>query len=369
MKVLIAPNSMKGSLDAFEFADTVEKAFVKCSPSFEIKKLPVADGGDLTGKVLSRALNAIDVQATVLGPLRRKIDAEFAVSGKTAVIEMANASGMKLLNTEELNPLEATSFGTGQLIQQAIDKGCTEILLGVGGSATVDGGTGMLEALGFSFFDDHGIELPGNGANLEKIARIEKPGKFKQISLRIISDVDNPLLGDNGAANVFAPQKGATPEMLETLEKGLKNWANLLENESGKNFSELKGAGAAGGIAVPLIAFFDAEIVPGADFILEKLGFKKQLQWADIVITGEGKIDSQTLGNKAPVVVARLAREQNRPVIAIGGSVDYKASTEFDAIFSFINRPLNLNDSMKESKKLLFDFSCELARLIWILKY
>ncbi|MFW6259814.1 MAG: glycerate kinase, partial [Tangfeifania sp.] len=305
MKILIAPNSMKGSLDAFEFAETVEQAFQKCSHSFEIRKMPVADGGDLTGKVLAQAFEARQISYTVHDPLRRKIQAEFWVSDKTGIIEMAEASGIKRLKTEELNPMKASSRGTGQLLSEAIKKGCTEILLGAGGSATVDGGSGMLEALGFKFFDSEGNQLSGNGGNLEKIKKIDKPEFLKQIKIQVISDVDNPLLGEKGAANVFAPQKGATPEMVETLERGLKNWAGLLEKESGSKLSDLKGAGAAGGIALPLIAYFGAEIVPGADFILKKLNFEEHVQWADIVITGEGKIDAQTLGDKAPVVVAR----------------------------------------------------------------
>lgn len=367
MKILIAPNSMKGSLDAFEFAETVEQAFRKCSHSFEIRKVPVADGGDLTGKVLAKAFNARQIIAKVCNPLGKEIQAEFAVAGQTAIIEMAEASGIKLLKADELNPMKASSYGTGQLLKEAIKKGCTEILLGVGGSASVDGGSGMLEALGFQFFDSEGKQITGNGANLEKIKKIDKPEVSSQIKIRVISDVDNPLLGENGAARVFGPQKGATPEMVKTLERGLKNWAELLEKESGKKLSKLKGAGAAGGIALPLVAFFGAEIVPGADFILKKLNFEEHIKWADLVITGEGKIDAQTLGDKAPVVVARSAQKQNKPAIAIGGSIDYEASKGFDAIFSIINRPLTLDESVKNSKKLLFGFSFELARLLNIL--
>ena len=368
MKILIAPNSMKGSLDAFEFAETVEKAFRKCSASFELRKVPVADGGDLTGKVLAKAFNARQFSVAVRDPLGREIQAGLGVAGKTAIIEMADASGVKRLKTEELNPLKASSFGTGQLLKEAIKKECAEVLLGVGGSATVDGGSGMLEALGFSFFDKHGGKLSGNGENLEKISKIEKPAEIENISIKIICDVDNPLLGEKGAAKIFAPQKGATSKMVETLEKGLKNWADLLEKECGQKISDIKGAGAAGGIALPLVAFWNAELAPGAEFILKKLNFEEQVQWADIVITGEGKIDAQTLGDKAPVVVARSARKQNKPVLAIGGTAEQEASKGFDAIFSFINRPLSLEGSMKDSRNLLFDFAFELARLLKIME-
>jgi glycerate kinase len=366
MNVLIAPNSMKGSLDAIEFAATVEQAFRDSSGSFEIRKVPVADGGDLTGKVLSEALGAEKVNVKVLDPIGREIHAEYSISGKIAVIEMADASGIKRMKPEELNPMETSSFGTGQLIKHAIDNGCSEILLGVGGSATVDGGSGMLEALDFQFFGSEGKQLSGNGANLQKIKTIKKSEIPAKVKIQVIADVDNPLLGKNGAARVFGPQKGATPKMETKLEKGLKNWVSLLEKEAGKNLSEIEGAGAAGGIALPLIALFNAEIVPGAEFILKKLNFEKHVSWADLIITGEGKIDAQTLSNKAPVVVARMARKQNKPVIAIGANISYKASAGFDAVFSFINRPLSLNESIKKSKMLLYHFSYELARLLQI---
>jgi len=367
MRILIAPNSMKGSMDAFQFADTVEQGFKRCSSSFEIRKVPVADGGDHTGKILSKALGAKKVTVSVSDPLGRGIQSEFSIVGKTAIIEMADASGIKRMKPEELNPMKTSSYGTGQLIEHAIDRGCNEIFLGVGGSATVDGGSGMLEALGFKYYDSEGNRLSGNGANLEKITKINKPEVVKEITIWVISDVNNPLLGKNGAAEVFAPQKGASSEMVEKLEVGLKNWALLLEEESGRKLADLTGAGAAGGIALPLAAYFDAEIVPGADFILKKLDFEEHVKWADLVITGEGKIDTQTLGDKAPVVVARIARKHEKPVIAIGGSVDKGASEGFDALFSFINRPLTLQTSMKESEKLLAEFSYELARLILVI--
>jgi glycerate kinase len=217
IKILVAPNSMKGSLNAFDFADLVEKAFLKISDDFLVRKVPVADGGDFTGEVLCRALNAERVETTVHDPLGRKLKAKFCKSGKKAIIEMADASGIKMLNSDELNPLETSSFGTGQMIQKAINSGCTEIFLGVGGSATVDGGMGMLEALGFQFYNENGLELKGNGKNLEDVAEIRKPQLPSDILIKVICDVDNPLLGENGAATVFGPQKGATPQMVSQL--------------------------------------------------------------------------------------------------------------------------------------------------------
>lgn len=355
---------MKGSLTAAQFADVVEKAFQEVSSDFSIRKVPVADGGDYTGEVLRQALGAEQVFHEVRGPSGRKTSAQFAVSGKTAIIEMADASGIKLLQNDELKPLETSTYGTGELIARAIELGCTEILLGIGGSATVDGGSGMIEALGFTLLDENNLPVPGNGENTGVVRKIIKKSFPDNISLKIICDVDNPLLGETGAASVFGPQKGATPQMVQILENGLKNWVQLLEKETGKKLANLKGAGAAGGIALPLLAFFNAEIVRGADFILKKLHFEKEVEWADLVITGEGKIDHQTLGDKAPKTVADRARKAGKPVIAIGGAVEYDASESFDGIFSFVPGPIPLEEAMENSEKLLFSFSRELAKFM-----
>jgi glycerate 2-kinase len=362
--VLVAPNSMKGSLDAFEFARVVEEAFIRVSSRFEVRKVPVADGGDFTGEVLRRALHAVTVDAEVDDPLGRPVRSRYAIAGKTAVIEMADASGIRLLKQGEPDPLIASSFGTGQLLALAIHRGCTEILLGIGGSATIDGGTGMLTALGYQLADRDGKLLAGNGANLERIARIIPPANRHQAVVKIISDVSNPLSGPSGAVAVFGAQKGATPESAAVLEHGLAHWCGLLEKESGKRLASLKGAGAAGGMALPLVAFFDAEIVPGAAFILQQLGVEQHIRWADVVITGEGKIDSQTLHNKAPFVVADMAAKAGKPVIAIGGSVEKEASAPFNGMFSILQKPLTLEASMKNSREMLDRFSTELARLM-----
>ena len=368
MNILIAPNSMKGSLNAFEFADVIEKAFTDCSKQFEVRKIPVADGGDFTGEVLKQALNAEEVKLKVKGPLGEETDSVYAVSGKTAIIEMADASGIKLVKPEQLNPLKATSFGTGQLIKDAIEKGCNEVFLGIGGSATVDGGAGMLQALGFRLLGEEGKEYSGNGENLAVIKKIEKPGSAKNVKFRIISDVNNTLLGEKGAAAVFGPQKGADETTVKKLDNGLKSWGNLLEEYSGKKLIQLEGAGAAGGVALPLVAFFNAEIVPGAEFILEQLDFDGHVQWADMVITGEGKIDGQTLNTKAPMAVARAARRFHKPVFAFGGSVMSDASEIFDGIFSMINEPVTLDEAMKNATDLLYNFSYEFAKMLHVLK-
>jgi glycerate kinase len=364
MKILVAPNSMKGSLNASDFADVVEQAFVSCSSKFQLKKVPVADGGDFTGEVLQRALNAKPVHLDVQGPLGEKVRSKYFLSGQTAIIEMADASGMKLVEPSLLNPLKASSFGTGQLIADAISNHCTQIWLAIGGSATVDGGAGMLEALGFSFFGDDGKPLNGNGENLSAVRVIRQPEKLPDVCIKILCDVDNPLLGQAGAAAVFAPQKGATPEMVPILEAGLKNWTGVIENECGTDYSGLPGAGAAGGIAIPLLAFYDAEMVAGAGFVLSQTGFEKQVQWADVVVTGEGKIDAQTLNHKAPFAVAQMARKYKKPVFAIGGKVEPEASPAFDGMFSLVNGPVSLCEAMENTQELLFRFSFELAKTL-----
>lgn len=365
MKIVVAPNTMKGSLNAFEFADIVEEAFLKCSDKFKVRKVAVADGGDFTGEVLKRALNAKEIKLKVKGPLGKETESVYAIAEKTAIIEMADASGMKLVTADELNPLKASTFGTGQLIKDAIEKGCTKILLGIGGSATVDGGAGMMEALGFRLLDENEKKLAGNGNNLQFIKKIIPPECSEIISFKIISDVNNPLLGQKGAAAIFGPQKGADETMVQTLEKGLKNWAALLEKESGRQLATQDGTGAAGGIAVPLMAFFNAEIVPGAKFILDKLNFEQQVKWADVIITGEGKIDGQTLSTKAPMAVAHVARKYHKPVFAFGGSVSAEASEIFDGMFSILNQPLTLEESIKNTRELLAAFSFEFAKTVY----
>lgn len=363
IRVLIAPNSMKGSLDAFAFARVVAEAFVQVSGRFEVRQVPVADGGDLTGEVLRRSLEAVNVETEVEGPLGRPVMARFAVAGQNAVIEMADASGIRLLKQGEPDPMKASSFGTGQLIARAMEQGCTEILLGIGGSATIDGGAGLLTALGYQLADQHGNLLAGNGSNLERITQIIPPAGRHKVRITIISDVNNPLSGPSGAVAVFGAQKGATPGSSAVLERGLAHWCELLEKESGKELAGMPGSGAAGGVALPLVAFFDAEIVPGAAFILQQLDMEKHIRWSDVVITGEGQIDSQTLHGKAPAVVAEMASHAGKPVIAIGGSVEKEASARFNGMFSIVQKPLTPEASMKNARELLARISTELARL------
>jgi len=222
----------------------------------------------------------------------------------------------------------------------------------------------MLKALGFRYFDKNGIELSDNGNNLVNVVYIIAPKKIPQISIKIICDVDNPLLGENGAATVFGPQKGATPEMVLQLEAGLKNWANVLQKKTGQEIAGLKGTGAAGGISIPLISLVNAEIVPGADFILSVLNFDEHVKWADAVITGEGKLDAQTLNNKAPFAVSQWAKKQHKPVFAFGGSIEEEAKSAFDEIFSITDESMDIEYAIKNAGELLYNFTMEFAKNI-----
>lgn len=371
MNILVAPNSMKGSLSAFRFADLVEKAFLDVDPSFfQIRKIPVADGGDETMNVLMNALG-LDVQETLVSnPFGRQVPAQYGYAKGVAVIEMANASGIKLLKPEQLNPMKASSFGVGQLILDAIQRGAKKIYVGIGGSATVDGGMGMLEALGICFFDQDGQPLKGNGENMGKIKRIDAFGckVSSEIELAVISDVDNRLLGANGAARVFGPQKGATPEMVGMLEHNLANYAQMIRKHTGKDVTLLKGGGAAGGISVAFSAFLNAEIRDGADYILDTISIDESIRWADLLITGEGMIDNQTLMNKAPYAVALRAKKYEKPVIGIGGGVSLGDNEIFDAVFSIVNKPINITEAIENANQLVYSFSKELAKLVILIK-
>ena len=369
MRIMIAPNAMKGSLSASDFANAIADGLVMADNTLEIIKHPLADGGDGTNELLIKALNGIFVPVSVHDPLGRLISSRFGWIPEPgcAIIEMAEASGLNLLAPDELNPMVASSRGTGELILAAIKKGAQKIILGIGGSATVDGGIGMLKALGFSLVGISGDEIAEGGDGLIQIAGIlidkVRPDVLS-CNIIIATDVKNPLLGQEGAAAVYGPQKGATPKMVEDLEVGFKNYIEVLEKTSQKELVGLAGAGAAGGIAVPLIAFFNAEIVGGAGLIIELLGVLDDLKRCDLVITGEGSIDLQTCQGKGPAVIAQAARGAGIPVIAIGGSIKQEASPLFDGIFSISSGPLSLEEAMTNSYQLTKEASYQLGKLL-----
>ena len=369
MRIMIAPNAMKGSLSATDFADAISEGLRMADGTFEIIKHPLADGGDGTNELLINALNGIFIPVPVHDPLGRPIISRFGwiPETKCAIIEMAEASGLKLLANDELNPMVASSRGTGELILDAIKNGAQKIILGIGGSATVDGGIGMLKGLGFSLGDISGDEIQEGGTGLIQLAQI-LTDRVSQEALKceiiIATDVTNPLLGVEGAATVYGPQKGATPSMVNNLELGLKNFVKVLEQCSQKELVGMAGGGAAGGIAVPLIAFFNARIVSGAELIIELLGVPDDLRNCDLVITGEGCIDLQTCKGKGPAIIAKAARQAGIPVIAIGGTVREEASELFDGIFSITSGPASLEEAIENGFELTKSAAFQLGKLI-----
>lgn len=365
MNILVAPNSMKGSLNTFDFADSIERGFRKISPVFHVRKVPIADGGDDTGPVLNRALGAKTITVGVHDPLGRPMTAEMGITRNIAVIEMASASGLRLLDPAGYDPLRANTFGTGELIKRALEMKFAQIYIGVGGSATIDGGIGILAALGFRFYEDSGKELEPVPSNLSAISSLKYPDqKLPETSLVVLCDVNNILLGDQGSVAVFGRQKGVTGQDGVILENGLENWVSLLERETGKSLRDQPGMGAAGGIAVGLVALLGARLEPGAEFIMNLLEMGEHLDWADWVITGEGKTDSQGFSRKAPFVLLEKARTKNLPVSVITGAYEPDASLVFDGVVSLPNKPMGLEESMRDAAYLAETGAAQLAAIL-----
>ncbi|MBP2077046.1 glycerate kinase [Oceanobacillus polygoni] len=362
MKIIIAPDSFKGSLSAVEAANAVDKGIKKAFPKAETVMLPVADGGEGTLETLVTATKGEIRDLTVIGPLGNEVKSSYGVLGdkKTCVIEMATASGLTLLTDEQLSPLKATTYGTGQLIKQAMDDGFTSFIIAIGGSATNDGGAGMLQALGLKLFNKDGNEIGYGGGELDKIASIEDQSfdsRIKDCNFLIASDVENPLIGPNGASHVFGPQKGASPEMVELLDQNLTHWADHVAELTGIHLHNLPGAGAAGGIGGAFQAFFPCEVKRGIDVVLEHSKFAELLPNTDLVITGEGKVDGQTASGKTPLGVAQTAKKQDVPTIIIAGSIGdgIEVLHEFGviSIHSIISQPMTLKESITNAAKLL----------------
>ena len=357
IRVLLAPNSMKGSLNAFRFAKIMADAFHAVSDRFEVVQMPIADGGDFTAEVLIQSLGLKHQEVQVRDPLRRIIKTTYGFGDNIAVIEMADASGMKLLSAEELNPLKTSSAGTGEMIRDAADKGARAILLGVGGSATIDGGMGLLEGLGLVFYDEKGNPLTATGSSLGLVDSWDDSALsvFKGVDFMVICDVDNPLLGDSGAVSTFGRQKGATEEMMPVLEQNLSHFSTLILQKKGLALNLLKGMGAAGGINLALAGFLNAQIFSGADFVLDTIGFNEALKTVDLVITGEGKIDEQTANNKAPFAVAQRAKQKDIPVVAIGGSITHEGASLFDRTYSLVNDQVGVQEAINNVEALVFE--------------
>lgn len=360
MRILIAPDSFKGSLSALEVAANIEQGILKVIPEAKIFKVPMADGGEGTVQSLVDATGGRIIYKEVTGPLGDPVEAYFGILGdqKTAVIEMAAASGLTLVPPERLDPRNTTTYGTGELIKAALDEGVDNIIIGLGGSATNDAGIGMAQALGVHFLDSRGREVGFGGRELIRIEKIEMGGldpRIKNVDVKVACDVTNPLFGPDGAAYIYGPQKGATPEVVEFLDNCLRYFAKTVKNELGQDIQNISGGGAAGGLGAGLVVFLNAELKSGIQIVLEANKIDKYLQQVDLVITGEGKIDSQTIKGKTPVGVARKAKEYNLPVIAIAGSVDDDAVIVFeagiDSVFSIIQKPISLEDAINNTAK------------------
>ncbi len=373
MRILIAPDSYKNALSAMKVAESLKAGLQKVLPDAEIELLPMADGGEGTVEALIDATRGQIIKTQVHDPLMRPIESSFGITGDgiTAVIEMASASGIQLITSDERDPWITTTFGTGELIHAALDKGCRDIILGIGGSATNDCGMGMATALGVKFLDQSGNPVLQGGGMLGEVAHIDMSGlvaRIKDTKIMVACDVTNPLTGPTGASHVYGPQKGANPEMVKKLDSNLKKFSDLILEQLGKSVAEIPGAGAAGGLGAGLIAFLDGELVEGVPIIAAKTGLDAAAARADIIITGEGKIDSQTQFGKTPYGVARVAKKHGKPVIAVAGTIGEGADELYgkgiDAIVSILDRPRSLEDAIKETPTLLEATGVRIARLL-----
>ena len=360
LKFVLAPDSFKGSASAKEICEAMEKGILRVFPKSTVQHVPMADGGEGSTEAVVDATGGEYIQKVVQGPLEEKVEATFGIhgDGKTAVIEMAEASGIQLLTPEERNPLYTTSYGTGELIRHCLDEGMKNIILCIGGSATNDGGVGMAQALGYQFKDKDGNEIRRGGKYLKDIASIDTSNVHEHLAsceVLVASDVDNPLTGPEGAAAVFGPQKGATPEMVEDLDEGLKHLEKMIEKNLGKSVGHIPGAGAAGGLGAGLLAFTEAKLERGVEIIVEATRLKEKVKAADVVFTGEGQIDFQTKYGKTPMGVVTAVKEVNEKakVIAISGSIGEDVETlydlGFDGIFGTIATPGELDHVLENT--------------------
>jgi glycerate kinase len=372
MRIVIAPNAFKGSLSALDAAEAIAEGVRAAAPDADLVLVPIADGGDGTVDALVAATHGERRTLRVRGPLGDPVDAEYGVidAGSTAVIEMAKAAGLALVPPAKRDPRITTTYGVGELLQQAYDAGARHFIAGIGGSATNDGGAGMAQALGYHLLDENGHELPPGGLALKRLARIDVGGvraKWKAVEVDVACDVTNPLTGPNGASAVYGPQKGATPEMVAELDAALKRFAEVIRRDLGVDVEQLPGAGAAGGLGAGLVAFTGARLRPGAEMVMEALRLDERLVGAQLVITGEGRLDSQTARfGKGPAAVARHARRAAIPVVAIGGSVADEAELWllFDGLEATVAEPCSLEEAIGRARPLLVAASTRLLRLL-----
>ncbi|MGL4879237.1 glycerate kinase family protein [Paraclostridium dentum] len=357
MKIVISIDSLKGSLTSIEAANAIKKGILSVDNKSDVVIMPLADGGEGTVEALVQGMSGEEKVISVTGPINEKVNATYGIlkETNTAIIEMAQASGLPLVPAELRNPLNTTTYGVGEIIKEAIEKGCRNFIVGIGGSATNDCGVGMLQALGFEFYDENDNLVGLGGKVLNQIKRIKTDNKLKELdecNFKIACDVNNPLYGENGAAYIYGPQKGATKEIVKELDKGLKNFAEVVKKDLGKDIAHIEGAGAAGGLGFGFLGFLNSKLESGIKIILDEIKLEEVVKDADIVITGEGRLDNQTAMGKAPIGVAKLAKKHGAKVIAIAGCTTpdaVKCNEEgIDAYFSIVNKAMTIDEAMKK---------------------
>ena len=373
MKILVAPQEFKGSISALSAAEAAKTGILRVFPQAEVVLCPVADGGDGTLETLVEVSGGEVKTCSVQNPIGETIQAQWGAMGDglTAVIEMARTSGLALLSLGERDPLNASTYGLGQAISEALDEGFRRFIVGIGGSATNDAGAGMAQALGASLLDDQGNTINFGGAALSNLQTVDisnMDSRIKDSKFLVACDVSNPLTGEEGASAVYGPQKGATPEMVRSLDDALSNFATVVKKDLKKDVSEISGAGAAGGLGAGMMAFMGAELKAGVDIVLETVNLRDKLASVDLVITGEGGMDFQTVYNKAPIGVARIASEHNIPTIAIAGLLgsNFKVVHEHGirAATSIVNGPMTLEEASERAFELISDSVEESLRFI-----
>jgi glycerate kinase len=373
LRIVVAPDSFKGSLSAVAVAKAMEQGILSVFPHAEVKKVPIADGGEGTVEALTLATGGCILNQKVMGPLGDIVEAYWGILGdrKTAVIEMASASGLPLVPKAKRNPQITTTYGTGQLIKAALDMGIRNLVIGIGGSATNDGGVGMASSLGVKFLDANGKELPNGGAALANLARIdltEVDPRLADTAILVACDVNNPLCGPQGASAVYGPQKGATLEMVAELDDALKRYAGIAKLATGKDAAERPGAGAAGGLGAGLMFFTDAVLKPGVEIVLEAAGFADIVKKASFVITGEGRTDFQTAHGKAPVGVAKVAKRYDVPTFCLSGGLvngcEAVLQQGIDGLMSIVPQPMTIEECMDRAEELVQTASARLCRLL-----
>lgn len=359
MKVVAAIDSFKGSMTSMEAGNAVKKGILAAKPDAEVVVNPLADGGEGTVDALIEGLGAKKIPVTVTGPLGEKVSCYygFLEETKSAVMEMASAAGITLVTKKD--PLRASTYGVGEMTADALKRGCKNFIIGIGGSATNDGGIGMLKALGFEFFDEDGNDVGEGAAALAKIEVIQTENKNPLLSgakFQIACDVKNPLCGKQGATYIFGPQKGVTEEQKSKVDEAMKHYADVTKESLGCDFADCEGAGAAGGLGYAFLSYLAGELIPGVELILQATGLEEKMKNADVVVTGEGRLDAQTVMGKAPVGVAALAKKYNAKVIAFAGSVAPEASVcnqaGIDAFFPIVRGVTTLEEAMKKENAM-----------------